>query len=266
MENKNIIGLRLHFCKLKYDNSFYTNQCQNLGEYTIIDCTSRCKEFASDLSPFFLGPATGSDGATASTVETLFQCGKVYPCHDNGGTPNKDFFEWRDKMYGKKRGELSKEELRHPQRQLGYEASDCLYFPWYDKETGKYIPLDYVSSRKKVYIPNYARLVSQTDTFKQLKKLVSEGKKIALADFDTYNYYSKSAMEKKYESYVNKCKKDHLVPSATLDDFLSIKSIKDVINCPFMPAGHSFVIKALLQGDLEVTEQGEVIDCGCILE
>ena len=48
MENKNIIGLRLHFCKLKYDNSFYTNQCQNLGEYTIIDCTSRCKEFASD--------------------------------------------------------------------------------------------------------------------------------------------------------------------------------------------------------------------------
>ena len=91
MENKNIIGLRLHFCKLKYDNSFYTNQCQNLGEYTIIDCTSRCKEFASDLSPFFLGPATSSDGATASTVETLFQCGKVYPCHDNGGTPNKDF-------------------------------------------------------------------------------------------------------------------------------------------------------------------------------
>jgi hypothetical protein len=33
-----------------------------------------------------------------------------------------------------------------------------------------------------------------------------------------------------------------------------------------MPAGHSFVIKALLQGDLEVTEQGEVIDRGCILE
>ena len=164
MENKNIIGLRLHFCKLKYDNSFYINQCQNLGEYTIIDCTSRCKEFASDLSPFFLGPATGSDGATASTVETLFQCGKVYPCHDNRGTPNKDFFEWRDMMYGKKRGELSKEELRHPQRQLGYEASD-------DKETGKYIPLDYVSSRKKAYIPNYARLVSQTDTFKQLKNL-----------------------------------------------------------------------------------------------
>jgi hypothetical protein len=36
--------------------------------------------------------------------------------------------------------------------------------------------------------------------------------------------------------------------------------MRDVVNCPFMPAGHSFVIKALLQGDLEVTKAGEVID------
>lgn len=126
MENTNIIGLRLHFCKLKYDNSFYTNQCPDLSEYTIIDCTSRNKELSHDLSPFFLGPVEGPDGATASTVETFFQCGKVYPLHDNSGTPTKEFFAWRDMMYSKAIGELSKEELRHPQRQLGYEASDCL--------------------------------------------------------------------------------------------------------------------------------------------
>jgi len=265
MENKNIIGLRLHFCKLKPNNSFYTNQCPNLCEYTIIDCTSRNKELCQDLSPFFLGPVTGTDGATASTVETFFQCGKVYPCHDNGGTPTKEFFEWRDRMYGKAIGELSKEELRHPQRQLGYEASDCLYFPWYDESQGKYIPLDYVTSRKKVYIPNYARLVSQTETFKELKSLVDKGKKIALADFDTYNYYDENAMKKKFISYINKCKKDHVEPSVTLDDFLRIKSMKDVFSCSFMPAGHAFVIKALLQGDLEVTDSGVVIDRGMVL-
>ena len=266
MENKNIIGLRLHFCKLKYDNSFYTNQCPNLNEYTIIDCTSRNKELSCDLSPFFLGPTKGPDGATASTVETFFQCGKVYPCHDKGGTPTEEFFIWRNKMYEKKIGELSKEELRHPQRQLGYGASDCLYFPWYDEKEEKYIPLGYVTSRKKVYIPNYARLVSKTDTFKKLKARVDKGEKIALADFDAYNYYDERAMKKKYESYVNKCKNDRVEPTATLNDFLNIKTMKDVINCPFMPAGHSFVIKALLQSDLEVTEGGEVIDHGGILE
>jgi len=265
MENKNIIGLRLPFCKLKLENAFYTNQCPNLNEYIVVDTTSRNKAYARDLSPFFLGPVTGPDGATASTVETFFQCGKAYPCHDNNGTPNEAYFRWRDEMYGKEIGELSKQDLRHPQRQLGYEASDCLYFPWYDVESGKYIPLDYVSSRKKVYIPNYARLVSQTKTFQALKKLVKEGKKIALADFDAYNYHYEPAMLKKYESYVARCKKDHIAPTIPQAAFTNIKTMRDVVNCPFMPAGHSFVIKALLQGDLEVTKAGAVIDHSGIL-
>ncbi len=265
MENKNIICLRLHFCKLKPNNSFYTNQCPNLSEYTIIDCTSRNSLMAPDLSPFFLGPAVGPDGASASTVEQLYQCGKVYPCHNNGGVPNEDYFKWRDTMYSKAPSELTKEELRHPQRILGYDASDCLYFPWYDTESKKYVPLDYVTSRKKVYIPNYARLVSQTDTFKQLKKRVDEGEKIALADFDAYNYYDDTAKTKKYESYLAACKKNKVTPTATLKDFLNIKTMNDVVNCPFIPAGHAFVVKALLQGDIEVVN-GEVIDCAGILK
>lgn len=265
MENKNIIGLRLHFCKLKYDNSFYTNQCDDLKDYIIIDCTSRNKEYSSDLSPFNLGPVQGPDGAIASTVETFFQCGKVYPCHDELGEPNEDFFKWRNMMYSKKKGELSKEELRHPERTLGYSSKDCCYFPYYDVTSGKYEPLDYVTSRKKVYIPNYALLVSQTETYKKLKTLVDEGKKIALADFDTYNYYSEKAMKKKYESYLNKCKSDGVAVTIKLDDFLNIKTMKDVVNCPFVPAGHAFVIKALLQRDLEVVD-GKVIDHSGILE
>ena len=266
MENKNIICLRLHFCHLKLDNTFYKNQCKNLNEYKFIDCTSRCKEFAFDLSPFYLGPVTGPDGATASTVETFFQSGKVYPCHDDNGQPTEDFFTWRNNMYSKEIGELTKDELRHPNHLLGYEAHECVYFPWYDQETKKYTPLNYVESRKKVYIPNYAKLVAKTQTYKALKSLVDKGEKIALADFDAYNYYDENAMKKKYESYVNKCKRDHIDVTYTLDDFLNIKTMKDVVNCPFIPAGHSFVVKALLQGDLEVTENNEVIDHSGILD
>ena len=259
MENKNIIGLTLHFTRMGYDKSFYTNQCENLGDYYVVDCTSRNTALASDFSPFFLGPVTGPDGATASTVEQMFQCGQVYPCHDDNGKPTPEFFAWRDMMYSKQPDELSKQDLRHPQKQLGYEAKDCLYFPWYDAEKGEYVPLDYVSSRKKVYIPNYARLVSQTENFKALKSLVNRGVKVALADFDTYNYYDDKAKEKRYNSYVNRCKKLGIQPTATLKDFLNIKTMKDVVNCPFIPAGHAFIIKALLQGDLEVVD-GEVID------
>lgn len=265
MENTNIIGLRLHFTRIKYDNTFYKNQCAKIGDYIVIDCTSRNKEFAEDLSPFFLGPAVGPDGATAATVEQLFQCGKVYPCHDDGGKPNDEFFKWRNMMYGKNPQDLSKQDLRHPQKQLGYEASDCLYFPWYDTEKGEYMPLGYVSSRKKVYIPNYAKLVSQTPGYKRLKQLVDEGKKIALADFDTYNYYDDGAKKKKYESYINKCKADNVAPMATLEDFLNIKTMKDVLSCSFIPAGHAFVIKALLQGDLEVVD-GVVVDHTGVLD
>lgn len=259
MENKNIIGLQLHFTKIKYTNSFYTNQCPDMEDYLIVDCTSRNLDLAPDLSPFCLGPVTGPDGATAATVETFFQCGKVYPCHDDNGKPNADFFVWRDGMYGKQIGELSKADLRHPQKQLGYEHYDARYFPWYDEESGEYIPLDYVNSRKRAYIPNYAVLVSQTETFKKLKELVAQGKKIALTDFDSYNYYSEEAMTRKYNSYLNKCKKENRTPTATLGDFLNIKTMKDVVNCKFIPAGHAMIIKALLQGDLEVVD-GKLVD------
>ena len=41
--------------------------------------------------------------------------------------------------------------------------------------------------------------------------------------------------------------------------------MKDVLNCNFMLAGHGFVLKALLQGDLEVVD-GKVIDNIGVLE
>ena len=40
--------------------------------------------------------------------------------------------------------------------------------------------------------------------------------------------------------------------------------MKDVCNCPFMAGGHAFVLKMLLQGDIDVVH-GEVVDnCGVL--
>lgn len=243
MENKNILLLRHHPMNVKFTNSFYTNQTENdLSEYTIIDVTSRVtrdKEFmaqhpnfAKELSPFYIGPVVSSDGVTANIFEIFWQCGKVYPCHDDAGKPNAAFFTWRNDFYAKT--VCSKDLMRHACHDLGYEHKDARYFAYFDQAKKEYIPLGYVESRKKIYMPEYAKLVANAESFKWMKSLVDQGKKIALVDFDVCNYNEACAMEKQYQAYVNKCVKNKTTPTQTLEDFLNIKSLKDMTNASFL--------------------------------
>ena len=153
----------------------------------------------------------------------------------------------------------TKSLMRHACQSLGYEHSDARYFAYFDREAGEYIPLGYVEARKKVYFPEYAKLIHDTKSFRYLKSLVDEGQKIALVDFDAHNFNEECGMEKEYVSYLNGCKKHRVEPTLTRDDFVNIKSLKALINTPFLKVGHGCVIKALLQGDLEVVD-GEVVD------
>ncbi len=268
MENKNIVTLRHHPLNIKFDNTFYTSQVDDdLSNYVVIDVTSRIERnkqfisehptFAKDLSPFYIGPLISSDGVKANIFEIFWQCGKVYPCHDDNGTPTKEFFKWRNKFYSEKK--CSRDLMRHACHDLGYEHKDTKYFAFYDKEQKKYLPLNYVEARKKVYFIEYAKLVYNTVSFKYLKSIVDSGKKLALVDFDGYNYYSDQALRSQYKAYVNKCEKNKILPSINEESFLKVKTLKDAINCSFMLAGHGFVLKAMLQGDIEVIN-GEVID------
>ena len=273
MENKNILLLRHHPMNVYFTNSFYTTQTENdLSEYEIFDVTSRVTRnkdfmeqhptFASDFSPFYVGPVKSSDGVTAQIFEIFWQCGKVYPCHDDNGKPNTEYFNWRNHFYSQK--ECTKDLMRHTCKSIGYEHKDARYFAYYDKDKKEYIPLNYVDARKKVYFPEYARLVYSTESFKYLKSLVDSGKKIALVDFDACNYNERCAMQKEYIAYINKCKKEKITPRLTEADFLNITSLKDLIGASFMKVGHGCVIKAILQGDIEVVD-GNVIDHAGIL-
>lgn len=273
MENQNILLLRHHPMNVHFTNTFYTSQTEhNLGEYTIIDVTSRItrnKEFiaehprfAQEISPFYVGPVVSSDGVEAQIFEVFWQCGKVYPCHDDGGKPNDAYFEWRNYFYAQT--ECTKNLMRHTCQSIGYEHADARYFAYFDKQAKEYLPLSYVEARKKVYFPEYAKLIYNTESFQYLKSLLTGGNKIALVDFDACNYYEMCAMQKEYTSYVNKCKKNKHTPTLTEAHFLNITSMRALINAPFMKVGHGCVIKALLQGDMEVVN-GEVIDHAGIL-
>ena len=154
--------------------------------------------------------------------------------------------------------------MRHTCKSIGYEHKDARYFAYFDKKIGDYIPLDYVEARKKVYFPEYAKLIYNTESFQYLKSFVDSGKRIALVDFDACNYNEKCAMQKEYVAYINRCKKEKITPTHTETDFLNITSLRELVNAPFMKVGHGCVIKALLQGDLEIVD-GEVVDRAGIL-
>ena len=154
MENKNVVIIKHHPRPLRYSNSFYTNQCPDLEDRIIIDLTSRNpdRNFSRQVSPFYVGPVTGPDGARANNLELFWQSAKVFPHHDNGGQPNEEYFKYREKMYHSLPGEIQKTQLRHPYREFGYEPDDMLYWPFWNEEKGVYEPLSYLAARKKVYV------------------------------------------------------------------------------------------------------------------
>ena len=74
MENKNVVILKHHPRPLRYSNPFYANQCSDLEERVIVDLTSRNRDraFARQVSPFYVGPVVGPDGARSDSLEVYW--------------------------------------------------------------------------------------------------------------------------------------------------------------------------------------------------
>ena len=92
-----------------------------------------------------------------------------------------------------------------------------------------------------------------------MKSLLDQGKKIALLDFDGFNYYCEEAMKIRYRAYVLKCKKEKRPILMTEKDFTDIKDMRAAVDFADTPVGHAFVVKALLQEDIKVVN-GKVLD------
>lgn len=217
-------------------STFYREQCDDLSERIIFDVTSRNpnRAFAKQVSPMYMGPVITGDSMNAECFEVYWQSGKLYPCHALLGKPTADYWEYRKQRFSTPIDGLGNIEKRYPNRMLHCQTKDCQGYIWYNKETGKYEILGWVASRKKAYIREYAKLFVKTDAYQEIKKVYESGKKIALIDFDVYNYYKED------------------------------KTIFDVIN-ENRQAGHGYVIKMLLEGAIDVVD-GDVIDNIGILE
>lgn len=87
----------------------------------------------------------------------------------------------------------------------------------------------YITARKNIYIPLYAKAISKTSAFKELRNRYLSGEKIALWDFDGYNHYNKDMT---FEEVVHNEKR----------------------------CGHAFVIYGLLKGYIKIINDELVYD------
>lgn len=169
-----------------------------------INTTSRSNNWSVNLSPFFLGPIKLYGDFISKNMENAWQYSKVYEYYlEKDGSVGDRYFNWAQDGWNNTRA------VRYP---MGKDAKP-LYSYWNGDK------LDYVSARKKIYLPLYAEAVQKTNAFQILKRKYEEGD-ICLFDFDVHN-----------------------VTSGTIDYY-------EIINDPTKKFGHAYVLGMLLEGKL----------------
>lgn len=190
------------------ESSMYTD------DPLFVNCTSKSKNWGIQLSPFIVGPCRLYNNAPceySKNVENAWQYSKVYsslyPSHvDQNNNPTTDYFRWA------KIGFLTERGIRYP---VGKGVKPA--FAWWDGEK-----LDYVNSRKKIYVPCYGNTVKKTEAFKKLCDIYKQNGRITLWDFDSY---------------------DRRKAGRTLDY---------ILNDSTRPMGHAFVLEMLMVEELDL--------------
>ena len=177
----------------------------------IFNVTSHSTDMGRQCSPFLMGPVPVElDGKTwnARNMENAWQYSKVYKEHLG------NYEKWKIWALG---GFVNPRAIRYP---MGKGAKPEFHY-WKGEK------LAYIQARKKIYIPEYAKLVVQTNAFRTLRDMYKSGRPVALWDFDGYNHRK-------------------------LD-----MSFHEVIHCETRTMGHAFVIAMLLERYID--ECGNVV-------
>ena len=144
--------------------------------FTVLNVTSRSKNWGKNLSPFFLGPIETKNG-TSQNVENAWQFSKVYREHTYESPRNKLLIptnDWHDWMNS---GFQDTYAHRYP---MG--KGKIPVFSFYESKR-----MGYVEARKKIYIPLYLQGLRNSDYYIQFIDFVRDNKNIAFIDFDVYN-------------------------------------------------------------------------------
>lgn len=192
--------------------------------YTVINTTSKSREdFGRNFSPFYLSNIDLYEGLKAKNMENAWQFAKVYQEYaDSQNNPTPEYFKWAKKGWD--------DSFAH--RYANGKGNIPLYSFWktFDEptQTWQEHKWDYITARKNIYFPLYAKAIIKTQAFKELKKRVDSGEKIALWDFDGYDHESRNM------------------------------TYQDVVHSAKYKCGHAFVLYGLLTNELEL-KNGELV-------
>lgn len=178
-------------------------------EITTVSTVSKAGKEWSMLSPFLLGPCKLYGNFVAKNMENAWQYSKVYSKYNTRTQmPTAEYWNWA------KEGWANPRAVRYP---MGKGAKP--EYSWWDG-----VGMGYISARKKIYAPLYAKAVINTYAFEALQKIYEKEKELILLDYDAYNHHELNM------------------------------SLTDVLNNPKKKMGHAFVLAMMLTADPALKE------------
>jgi hypothetical protein len=179
-------------------------------EIRMVDVTSASVKWRDDFSPMMPIPG-GYKGYY--NFEAYWQSAKVFE-----GIPEAKTKKWW-------------KEVREPKRRYpGSAGKTVLYARW----EGSSEKMDYITSRKKVYVPEYFNLMKDRKSAIELKKWVAEGNDVIVYDFDGPRF--------------RKDKTDKKGTVTTME--ITVDNLRKKINDPEFPFGHGYIVAAWLKNIL----------------
>lgn len=244
--------------------------------YTNIVVTSHnTTKLGHTLSPYVLKDSKGR------LMENLWQFAKIYVqvgeqhqkewSHDaevhilgyKKGKPiekiTPDYWKWRSK------GMNHKHPVRYPNGYAG--KAKCISCLWpaktgimaaseilnilndVENEYAEMDQLDYISARKRVYIPLYIALAKQTEEFAELQAMLNRGMNLQIMDVDGPD-------DTIYDGdvpfpYNTMTKGIHGVTSGVGSIEMTEENVKALLNDPTQPFGHGYCLAVALLGKEE---------------
>jgi hypothetical protein len=218
------------------------------GYKTIIVMT-KTSEYGS-LSPFVLKDDKGR------IMENIWQGSKLYPKVPRVDIPFSEKYRrivwtWPEEIhvdanekitdaYWKWRSALMMNPypVRYPVGKSARHTCKCAVLIK-DESTEDYECLDYIESRKRIYLPLYTDLVRKTNDFIKLKQRYDKGENLLIVEIDGPHYESMNYYKKNYNVSNDFISTDNIV-DATVDN------LKILLNDSKYPFGHGYCLAAAI--------------------
>jgi len=211
--------------------------------FTKILCLTKSTPYG-DLGPYVLQNSKGQ------LMENIWQASKVYKVvpktrccksrydrtviwdhpvetHVNeDGKLTPEYYQWREKLMN------NKEPVRYP---VGFKyRHQCLYA--FSKDPSE--KLDYISARKKIYVPVYADMVKSKQKFQYLKSRLAKGENLLIIEVDGPHQESIDYYKEKYNVSNNFIENDTIL--------INKENMTIMLNDTKHPYGHGYCLATTL--------------------